>query len=85
MRPRMCSTSLPWVATTGPQTSSSPVIGGEYFDEFFTDIDGLAATLQHDVGVKPGDRIAIAMRNCPDWVVVFAAVHVGAAAVLIDS
>lgn len=56
------------------------------FDQFFADVDALAATLQNDMGVKPGDRIAIAMRNCPDWVLTFAAaVHVGAVPVLINS
>jgi long-chain acyl-CoA synthetase len=56
------------------------------FEQFFADVDALAAVLQHDLGVKPGDRIAIAMRNCPDWVLTLAAaVHVGAVAVLINS
>src|ERR1700691_3890898 len=56
------------------------------FEQFFDDVDALAAVLQHDMGVKPGNGIAIAMRDCPDWVVVFAAaVHVGAVAVLINS
>jgi long-chain acyl-CoA synthetase len=56
------------------------------FEQFFGDVDALAAALQHDMGVKPGDRVAIAMRNCPDWVLVFAAaVHVGAVPVLINS
>jgi long-chain acyl-CoA synthetase len=56
------------------------------FEQFFADVDALAAVLQHDIGVKPGDRIAIAMRNCPDWVLTFAAaVHIGAVAVLINS
>src|ERR1700704_4192801 len=56
------------------------------FEQFFADVDALAAVLQHDMDVKPGDRIAIAMRNCADWVLVFAAaVHVGAVAVLINS
>jgi long-chain acyl-CoA synthetase len=56
------------------------------FEQFFADVDALAATLQHDMGVKPGDRVAIAMRNCPDWVLTFAAaVHVGAIPVLINS
>jgi long-chain acyl-CoA synthetase len=56
------------------------------FEQFFADVDALAAVLQHDMGVKAGDRIAIAMRNCPDWVLVFAAaVHVGAVPVLINS
>jgi long-chain acyl-CoA synthetase len=56
------------------------------FEQFFADVDALAVVLQHDMGVKPGDRIAIAMRNCPDWILTFAAaVHVGAVAVLINS
>jgi long-chain acyl-CoA synthetase len=56
------------------------------FEQFFADVDALAAFLQHDMGVKRGDRIAIAMRNCPDWILIFAAaVHVGAVAVLINS
>jgi long-chain acyl-CoA synthetase len=56
------------------------------FEQFFADVDALSAVLQHDMGVKPGDRIAIAMRNCPDWILTFAAaVHVGAVAVLINS
>jgi long-chain acyl-CoA synthetase len=56
------------------------------FEQFFADVDALAAVLQHDMGVKPGDRMAIAMRNCPDWILTFAAaVHVGAVAVLINS
>jgi long-chain acyl-CoA synthetase len=56
------------------------------FEQFFADVDALAATLQHDLGVKPGDRVAIAMRNCPDWILTFAAaIHVGAVPVLINS
>ena len=38
------------------------------------------------MGVKPGEPVAIAMRNCPDWILTFAAaVHVGAIPVLINS
>ena len=56
------------------------------FGQFFADVDALAAVLQQDMGVKPGDRVAIAMRNCPDWILTFAAaVHVGAVPVLINS
>lgn len=56
------------------------------FGEFFSDVDALAAVLQHEMAVKPGDRVAIAMRNCPDWIMTFAAaVHVGAVPVLINS
>ncbi|BCO56955.1 fatty acid--CoA ligase [Mycobacterium intracellulare] len=56
------------------------------FRQFFADVDALAATLQHDMGVKRGARVAIAMRNCPDWILTFAAaIHVGAVPVLINS
>jgi long-chain acyl-CoA synthetase len=56
------------------------------FEDFFADVDALAATLRHDLGVTRGDRVAIAMRNCPDWVIAFvAAVHVGAVVVPINS
>jgi long-chain acyl-CoA synthetase len=56
------------------------------FEQFFADVDALAAVLQHDIGVKRGERVAIAMRNGPDWVLTFAAaVHVGAVPVLINS
>jgi long-chain acyl-CoA synthetase len=56
------------------------------FEQFFADVDALAAVLQHDMGVRAGDRVAIAMRNCPAWILTFAAaVHVGAVAVLINS
>jgi long-chain acyl-CoA synthetase len=56
------------------------------FDGFFADVDALAAALQDDHGVRPGDRVAIAMRNCPDWLLVFAAAAVvGAVAVPVNS
>ena len=56
------------------------------FDRFFADVDALAAVLQHDLGVRPGDRVAIAMRNCPDWVITFAAAAlIGAVVVPINS
>ena len=80
------ATSSPRVA--GTADADFLVFGDQRwsFEQFFADVDALAAVLQHDMGVKPGDRIAIAMRNCPDWVLIFAAaVHVGAVAVLINS
>jgi long-chain acyl-CoA synthetase len=56
------------------------------FDGFFADVDALAATLQHDLGVRAGDRVAIAMRNSPDWVTTFtAAALIGAVVVPINS
>ena len=44
------------------------------FDRFFQTVDTVAANLQHKLGVKPGDRVAIAMRNRPEWAVSFAAI-----------
>jgi long-chain acyl-CoA synthetase len=56
------------------------------FNEFFADADALAATLQHDLSVHPGDRVAIAMRNCCDWLIAFvAAAQVGAIVVPVNS
>lgn len=63
-----------------------------YYDErysyrrFFAKVDALAASMQHDYSVSSGDRIAIAMRNCPEWSVTFvAAVLIGAIPVPINS
>lgn len=44
------------------------------FTRFFAAVDALAGRLQGDLGIKPGDRIAIAMRNRPEWAVAFAAI-----------
>jgi len=42
------------------------------FDRLFAEADALAACLQA-WGVQPGGRVAIAMRNRPEWAVVFVA------------
>ncbi|MGB6097188.1 MAG: class I adenylate-forming enzyme family protein [Comamonas thiooxydans] len=44
------------------------------FDRFFAAADALASRLQKQRGIKPGDRVAIAMRNRPEWAVAFAAI-----------
>jgi long-chain acyl-CoA synthetase len=45
-------------------------------------IRSLAKALQDDYGVQPGDRVAIAMRNYPEWVIGYwATVSIGAAVV----
>ncbi len=44
------------------------------FDRFYQAADALAGRLQAEHGVKAGDRIAIAMRNRPEWAVAFVAV-----------
>lgn len=43
------------------------------FDRFFKEVDALAGRLQHEARLKAGDRVAIAMRNRPEWTVAFAA------------
>jgi long-chain acyl-CoA synthetase len=45
-------------------------------------IDQIGHALVHDLGVVNGDRVAIAMRNSPEWIAAFAAItSVGAIAV----
>ena len=42
--------------------------------------------LIHDLGVQPGDRVAISMRNYPEWVLAFTAItSVGAVAVAMNA
>jgi long-chain acyl-CoA synthetase len=49
------------------------------YERFFAAVDALAGRLQAEVHLEPGDRVAIAMRNRPEWAVAFAAtVLVGA-------
>ncbi|HKA14025.1 MAG TPA: class I adenylate-forming enzyme family protein [Myxococcota bacterium] len=48
--------------------------------------DALAAALVQRFGVAPGDRVAIAMRNYPEWIIAFAAItSVGAVAVSLNA
>jgi long-chain acyl-CoA synthetase len=55
------------------------------FARFMEEVDALAAALVHGLGVGPGDRVAIAMRNLPEWVVGYAAtVSVGAISVSLN-
>lgn len=45
-------------------------------------VEALAAAMVHDFGVRRGDRVAIAMRNYPEWIIAyFAATSIGAVAV----
>jgi long-chain acyl-CoA synthetase len=43
------------------------------FDDFFQQVDILASQLQAGYGLNKGDRIAIAMRNSPQWAIAFVA------------
>lgn len=45
------------------------------FTEFFDQVDRLAGQLVQRFGVRKGDRVAIAMRNQPSWLVAFAAIQ----------
>lgn len=56
------------------------------FDGFFAAVDALAGRMQAEGGIRPGDRVAIAMRNRPEWAVAFvASVLVGAVPAPINS
>lgn len=46
----------------------------------------IAHVIVHDCGVKPGDRVAISMRNYPEWILAFTAItSIGAIAVGMNS
>ncbi len=50
------------------------------------EIDALGATLVHRYGIAVGDRVGIAMRNLPEWVVAFGAIlSVGAVSVSLNA
>jgi long-chain acyl-CoA synthetase len=56
------------------------------FAEHFRAAAGLARTLIDRFGVRPGDRVAIAMRNLPEWVTAFwAAIAAGAVVVPLNA
>ena len=56
------------------------------FDAVMTAVDELGAVLVERYGVAPGDRVAIGMRNYPEWIVAFAAiVSVGGIAVCLNA
>ncbi|NNC54493.1 MAG: acyl--CoA ligase, partial [Pseudomonadales bacterium] len=43
------------------------------YDDFYKQVDILASQLQKNYGIEKGDRMAIAMRNCPQWAIAFVA------------
>lgn len=56
------------------------------FDQFFADVDAIAVQLVQQLGIGKGDKVAVAMRNYPEWMTSFAAaVSLGAVAVPINS
>ena len=56
------------------------------FADVMSSHDALGDVLVHRYGVQPGDRVAIAMRNYPEWIIAFAAItSVGAIAVSMNA
>ena len=56
------------------------------FGEVMAAVDGLAHALVHDLGVAKGDRVAIGMRNYPEWIVGIAAItSIGAISVSLNA
>jgi long-chain acyl-CoA synthetase len=56
------------------------------FADVMTAVDALGAALVARYGVRPGDRVAIAMRNYPEWVESFAAItSIGAVSVSLNA
>ena len=56
------------------------------FEEHFAEVAAFATALHDRFGVRLGDRVAIAMRNLPEWVVAFwAAAAVGAVVVPLNA
>ncbi|MGH9085577.1 MAG: class I adenylate-forming enzyme family protein [Acidimicrobiales bacterium] len=56
------------------------------FEEVMRHVDAMAALLVERYGVRPGDRVAIGMRNYPEWVISFAAItSIGAVSVSLNA
>lgn len=56
------------------------------FDGVMAEVDALANALVNHYGVKKGDRVGIAMRNYPEWVISFAAIlSIGAISVSLNA
>ena len=56
------------------------------FAEVMQDVDALGYALVNRFGVAPGDRVGIAMRNYPEWIISFAAIlSIGAISVSMNA
>jgi long-chain acyl-CoA synthetase len=56
------------------------------FAETMDNVDALAHALVHTYGIAKGDRVGIAMRNLPEWIVSFAAIlSIGAVSVSLNA
>ncbi|GAA1865879.1 class I adenylate-forming enzyme family protein [Pseudonocardia ailaonensis] len=71
-----------WGDTPALSYSDRTVTWSEYADA----VGRVAGSLVGEHGVRPGDRVAIASRNYPEWVLAFAAtISIGAVAVPLNS
>jgi long-chain acyl-CoA synthetase len=56
------------------------------FADVMRRVDALAALMVDRYGIEPGDRVAIGMRNYPEWIIAFAAVtSIGGIAVCLNA
>src|SRR4051812_21444725 len=56
------------------------------FNDVMAQVDALGAALVERYGVRKGDRVAIGMRNFPEWVIAFAAItSIGAISVSLNA
>lgn len=56
------------------------------YADVYARADGIAAALVNDYGVEKGDRVAIAMRNYPEWVITYlGALSIGAVVVSMNA
>jgi long-chain acyl-CoA synthetase len=56
------------------------------FNRVMTEVDALGYALVHTYNIKKGDRVGIAMRNLPEWIISFAAIlSVGAVSVSLNA
>lgn len=56
------------------------------FNDFFAQVDAIGYQLIHRYGINKGDRVAIAMRNYPEWMMAYVAVaSLGAIVVPLNS
>ena len=56
------------------------------FDQTMSHVDALASALVSTFGITKGDRVGIAMRNLPEWIVSFAAIlSIGAVSVSLNA
>ncbi len=56
------------------------------FDDFSHSVNKVANSLKHTFSVKPGDPVAIAMRNCPEYLILIMAIaSVGAVTVFLNA